>query len=86
MWGLILGAAKWAAVGFVVAFFLMKIYEGTHIHDDVPRPDFKVRRARRAALVRGTSNSLTASHGGRVSNQDGVRDCRAPCVRDHGRL
>lgn len=51
MWQLILGSAKWAAVGFIVAFFLMKIYEGTHIHDDIPRPDFKVRRARRATLV-----------------------------------
>ena len=51
MWTLILGSAKWAAVGFVVAFFLMKIYEGTHIHDDVPRPDFKVRHARRVTVV-----------------------------------
>jgi hypothetical protein len=51
MWELILGSAKWAVVGFVVAFFLMKIYEGTHIHDDIPRPDFKVRRARRATIV-----------------------------------
>ena len=61
MWGLILGAAKWAAVGFVVAFFLMKIYEGTHIHDDVPRPDFKVRRARRAALVLSTLAGLLSA-------------------------
>ena len=51
MWELIFGAAKWAAVGFIVAFFLMKLYEGTHIHDDVPKPDFKVRRARRATIV-----------------------------------
>jgi len=26
---------------FVVAFILMKLYEGSHIHDDVPRPEFK---------------------------------------------
>jgi hypothetical protein len=51
MWQLIFGAAKWAAVGYVVAFFLMKLYEGTHIHDDIPKPDFKVRRARRATIV-----------------------------------
>ena len=51
MWYLILGGAKWGLVGFVVAFFLMKIYEGTHIHDDVPRPAFKERRARRATLA-----------------------------------
>jgi len=29
----------------------MKLYEGSHIHDDIPRPDFKVRQSRRAALV-----------------------------------
>jgi hypothetical protein len=51
MWALILGGAKWGIVGFVVAFVLMKIYEGTHIHDDVPRPAFKERRSHRATLV-----------------------------------
>jgi hypothetical protein len=51
MWVLILGGAKWGLVGFIVAFFLMKIYEGTHIHDDVPRPAFKERRSRRATIV-----------------------------------
>ena len=51
MLGLIVGALKWAAVGFVVAFVLMKLYEGSHIHDDIPRPEFKVRQSRRAALV-----------------------------------
>lgn len=54
MWALIFGSVKWGAVGFVVAFFLMKIYEGTHIHDDLPRPEFKERRARRATLVLAT--------------------------------
>jgi hypothetical protein len=54
MLGLIGGCLKWAAVGFVVAFILMKLYEGSHIHDDVPRPDFKVRQSRRAALVLST--------------------------------
>ena len=48
---LALGCLKWAAVGFVVAFVLMKLYEGSHIHDDVPRPEFKLRQSRRAALV-----------------------------------
>jgi len=51
MLGLIGGCLKWAAVGFVVAFVLMKLYEGSHIHDDVPRPEFKIRQSRRAALV-----------------------------------
>ncbi|MEY2556386.1 MAG: hypothetical protein QOF93_1530 [Verrucomicrobiota bacterium] len=51
MLGLIVGCLKWAVVGFVVAFILMKLYEGSHIHDDVPRPEFKVRQSRRAALV-----------------------------------
>jgi len=48
---MLLGALKWAVVGFVVAFVLMRLYEGSHIHDDVPRPEFKVRQSRRAALV-----------------------------------
>jgi len=54
MLGLMVGCLKWAAVGFVVAFVLMKLYEGSHIHDDVPKPDFKVRQSRRAALVLST--------------------------------
>ena|SRR5437588_12613794 len=51
MVALIVGCLKWAVVGFVVAFVLMKLYEGSHIHDDIPRPEFKVRQSRRAALV-----------------------------------
>src|SRR5438874_151865 len=54
MLGLIVGCLKWAAVCFVVAFVLMKLYEGSHIHDDVPRPEFKLRQSRRAALVLST--------------------------------
>ena len=54
MLDLALGCLKWAAVGFIVAFVLMKLYEGSHIHDDVPRPEFKVRAARRATLVLST--------------------------------
>ena len=48
---MLVGVLKWAVVGFVVAFVLMKLYEGSHIHDDVPRPEFKVRQSRRAALA-----------------------------------
>ena len=49
-----LGCLKWAAVGFVVAFPLMKLFEASQIHDDIPKPVFKIRRslpdaARRAA-------------------------------------
>jgi hypothetical protein len=50
----VLGCIKWAAVGFVVAYFLMKLYEASHIHDDIPRPEFKIRQSRRAALVLST--------------------------------
>ncbi len=46
-----LGALKWAAVGFVVAFVLMRLYDASHIHDDIPRPEFKRRQSTRAALV-----------------------------------
>jgi hypothetical protein len=50
----VLGCIKWAVVGFVVAYFLMKLYEASHIHDDIPRPEFKIRQSRRAALVLST--------------------------------
>jgi hypothetical protein len=50
----VVGCAKWAAVGFVVAYFLMKLYEASHIHDDIPKPQFKIRQSRRAALVLST--------------------------------
>jgi hypothetical protein len=47
----ILGCLKWAAVGFVVAFFLMRVFEASNIHEDIPRPEFKIRQSKRAALV-----------------------------------
>jgi hypothetical protein len=54
MFETVAGCIKWAAVGFVVAYFLMKLYEASHIHDDIPKPEFKVRQSRRAALVLST--------------------------------
>jgi hypothetical protein len=48
---MVAGCGKWAGVGFVVAYFLMKLYEASHIHDDIPKPEFKIRQSRRAALV-----------------------------------
>jgi hypothetical protein len=42
---------KWGAVGFVVAFVLMKLFEASHIHDDIPKPTFKIRQTRRATFV-----------------------------------
>jgi hypothetical protein len=48
---MILGCLKWAAVGFVVAFFLMKLFEASQIHDDIPKPAFKIRQTKRATLV-----------------------------------
>jgi hypothetical protein len=57
----ILGSLKWAAVGFVVAFFLMLLYEGSHIHDDIPRPEFKIRQSKRAALVISTFAALLSA-------------------------
>ncbi|PYI93000.1 MAG: hypothetical protein DMF03_01485 [Verrucomicrobia bacterium] len=50
----IVGCLKWAVVGFVVAFVLFMLYEATHIHDDIPVPEFKRRQTRRAALVLAT--------------------------------
>ena len=49
-----LGCLKWAAVGFVVAFALMKLFEASHIHDDIPKPAFKIRQTKRATLVLST--------------------------------
>jgi hypothetical protein len=46
-----LGCLKWAAVGFVVAFALMKLFEASHIHDDIPKPAFKIRQTKRATFV-----------------------------------
>jgi len=54
MFDTIIGCLKWAAVAFVVTFFLMKLYEGSHIHDDIPKPEFKIRQSRRAALALST--------------------------------
>lgn len=48
---LFLGCLKWAAVGFIVASILMLIYEATHIHDDIPKPEFKIRQSKRARRV-----------------------------------
>jgi hypothetical protein len=50
----IIGCLKWGAVGFVVAYFLMKLYEASHIHEDIPKPEFKIRQSQRAALVLST--------------------------------
>jgi phosphate/sulfate permease len=47
----LLGCLKWGAVGFIVAFVLMRLYEASHIHEDIPRPEFKQRQSRRATLV-----------------------------------
>ena len=48
---LTLGCLKWAAVGFVVAFALMKLFEASQIHDDIPKPEFKVRQSKRARRI-----------------------------------
>ena len=45
---------KWAAVGFVVAFALMKLFEASQIHDDIPKPAFKIRQTKRATFVLST--------------------------------
>jgi hypothetical protein len=61
MFELTLGCLKWAAVGFVVAFILMKLYEASHIHDDIPRPEFKIRQSKRAALVLSTFAAMLSA-------------------------
>jgi hypothetical protein len=61
MFELIIGCLKWAAVGFIVAFFLMRMYEASHIHDDIPRPEFKKRQSKRAALVLSTFAAMLSA-------------------------
>jgi hypothetical protein len=56
-----IGCLKWAVVGFVVAFFLMRLYEASHIHDDIPKPEFKIRQSRRAALVLSTFAAMLSA-------------------------
>jgi hypothetical protein len=34
-----------------VAFALMKLFEASHIHDDIPKPAFKIRQTKRATFV-----------------------------------
>ena len=58
---LTIGCLKWAVVGFVVAFTLMKLYEASHIHDDIPRPEFKIRQSKRAALVLSTFAAILSA-------------------------
>jgi hypothetical protein len=55
---IIMGSLKWAAVGFIVALVLMVLFEASHIHDDIPRPEFKKRQSKRAALVLSTFAGL----------------------------
>jgi hypothetical protein len=57
----VIGCLKWAAVGFVVAYFLMKLYEASHRHDDIPKPEFKIRQSRRAALVLSTFAAMLSA-------------------------
>ena len=61
MFDLTLGCLKWAAVGFIVAFFLMKLFEASHIHDDIPKPAFKIRQTKRATLVLSTFAAMLSA-------------------------
>ena len=46
-----LGCFKWGLVGFIVALFLIVIFEATHIHDDIPVPEFKRKHTRKSVLL-----------------------------------
>jgi hypothetical protein len=58
---LTLGCLKWAAVGFVVAFALLKLFEASHLHDDIPKPAFKLRQTKRATLVLSTFAAMLSA-------------------------
>jgi hypothetical protein len=57
----ILGCLKWGAVGFIVAFALMKLFEASHIHDDIPKPAFKIRQTKRATFVLSTFAAMLSA-------------------------
>jgi hypothetical protein len=61
MLDLTLGCLKWAAVGFVVAFALLKLFEASHLHDDIPKPAFKLRQTKRATLVLSTFAAMLSA-------------------------
>jgi hypothetical protein len=61
MFETIIGCLKWAIVGFVVAFSLMKLYEASQIHDDIPKPEFKIRQSKRAALILSTFAAMLSA-------------------------
>ena len=61
MLDMILGCLKWAAVGFVVAFTLMKLFEASQIHDDIPKPAFKIRQTKRVTLVLSTFAAMLSA-------------------------
>src|SRR4029077_5504926 len=74
----ILGCLKWAAVGFIVAFALMKLFEASQIHDDIPKPAFKIRQTKRATLVLSTfAAMLSALVWLRVQKLDGSAFAKA---------
>jgi len=58
---LTLGCLKWAVVGFVVAFALLKLFEASHLHDDIPKPAFKLRQTKRATLVLSTFAAMLSA-------------------------
>jgi hypothetical protein len=39
----------------------MRLYEASHIHDDIPRPEFKKRASRRATLVLSTFAAILSA-------------------------
>ena len=61
MLDMFLGCLKWGTVGFVVAFALMKLFEASHLHDDIPKPAFKLRQTKRATLVLSTFAAMLSA-------------------------
>lgn len=61
MLDMFLGCLKWGAVGFIVAFALMKLFEASHIHDDIPKPAFKIRQTKRATFVLSTFAAMLSA-------------------------
>jgi hypothetical protein len=40
---------------------LMKLFEASHIHDDIPKPAFKIRQTKRATFVLSTFAAMLSA-------------------------
>ena len=54
-------AAALSIFNHLVAFALLKLFEASHLHDDIPKPAFKIRQTKRATLVLSTFAAMLSA-------------------------